>query len=183
MQGEGVEAELECEQSFYALPVQDTQPPGIGTLLDPRHQCPVREWKYYRSLISIHLTQLKLNICATIQLLDLQQNTTGLAANSQAQMISIDATSADGGVATLEIGLRSMGEQLSQIEEGIHNMHTVSYIVCAWYVDQAGYIAQYVEYCAWGINMHSPMSVLINISWTLQEHHGTDAYNDIVHLA
>ena len=68
----------------------------------------------------------------TIQLSDLQQNTTGLAANSQtSQMISIDATSAARGVTTLETGLRSMGEQLSQIEEGMHNMHMVSYIVCA----------------------------------------------------
>ena len=60
-----------------------------------------------------------------MQLLDLQQNATGLAENSQAsQMISIDATS--GGVARFETGLRSMGEQLSQIE-GLYNMHTVSY--------------------------------------------------------
>ena len=64
-----------------------------------------------------------------MQPLDLQQNATvtGLTANSQAsQMILIDATS--GGVARIETRLRSVGEQLSQIEEGMHNMHTVSVI-------------------------------------------------------
>ena len=63
-----------------------------------------------------------------MQLLDLQQNVTGLqlAANSQASqtVISIDATS--GSVARFETGLWSMGEQLNQIEEGMHNMHTVN---------------------------------------------------------
>ena len=62
-----------------------------------------------------------------MQPLDLQQNATGLTANSRAsQMILIDATS--GGVARIETRLRSVGEQLSQIEEGMHNMHTVSVI-------------------------------------------------------
>ena len=58
---------------------------------------------------------------------DQQQTAPSVAANSQPP-ISIEAMSRrSGGVARIETGLRSMAEQLSQIEEGISNLHTVSY--------------------------------------------------------
>ena len=34
------EADKECEQSFYAQPVQDTQPPDPSALLRPRYRYP-----------------------------------------------------------------------------------------------------------------------------------------------
>ena len=42
MQGDSYseEADKECEQSFYAQPVQDTQPPDPSALLRPRHRYP-----------------------------------------------------------------------------------------------------------------------------------------------
>ena len=59
---------------------------------------------------------------------DQHQTAPSVAANSQPPISPIEAMSRrSGGVARIETGLRSMAEQLSQIEEGISNLHTVSY--------------------------------------------------------
>lgn len=138
MQGDSEDVDKECEESFYARPVQDTQPPDPSALLRPRYRYPwpvsvsdqwtTNENYNIHAIANYWIVHSNYGNCCKNSVY-VAQGGQVLQQNAAADSTSQASFSIDAVLARIETRLRSLAEQLSEIEDRVSNLHMVSHAV------------------------------------------------------